>query len=299
MSRTARVTTQQGRQSQVSPDGRNIEPVDEPVEAWDLCFEEGHCAGVHRSLFAGVRVWDGHLHLGRDRDGHVLDDERIFTDMNRFGVEKAVVFPLDEPGPRHDFREANAAVLGAAGRHSGRLIPFFRLNPWSDWRREYERCLGLGFRGIKLHPRAQRFAIDGPVADPIFAQAELDRLPVLVHTGFGIDRPGERLAAVVTRHPALRLLAGHSCLAELERGIRVLAPHENVWFETSMVPVYDLLQLLDRVGPKRLVLGSDAPYGALAVALQALIGAAAIIDASRESVRPVLGDNLARLLGEW
>ena len=267
------------------------------VEAWELCFEDGHCAGILRSLFAGVRVWDGHMHLGRDRDGHVLDAEHLLAEMDCFGVERAVVFPLDEPGARHDFRDANAAVCDAACRHPGRLIPFFRLDPWSDWGPEYERWHRLGFRGIKLHPRAQLFPIDGPAAEPIFARAALDGLPVLIHTGWGVDRPGERLAAVAARYPSLRLVAGHGCLAELERAIRLLVPHDNVWFETSIVPAYDLVPLLDRLGPERLVLGSDAPYGSLAAALQALVGAATVIGASRESVRPALGDNLAQVVG--
>lgn len=33
------------------------------AERWDLCFEHGHCAGIHRSLFAGTSVCDAHAHL--------------------------------------------------------------------------------------------------------------------------------------------------------------------------------------------------------------------------------------------
>lgn len=273
-------------------------PAEDAIEAWDLCFQDGHCAGVHRSLFEGAAVWDAHAHLGRDRDGHALDAESLLAEMHRFGAAKSVVFPLDDPGPGRDFRAANTAVLGAARRHPDRLIPFFRLDPWSDWAEEYDRCLGAGFRGIKLHPRAQLFGADAEIAEPIFARAASDSLTVLVHTGLGVDRPARRLAAVARRHPSLRLIAGHACFAELESAIRILGPCTNVWLETSGVAAYDLVPFLKSVGPSRLLLGSDAPYGSLAAALQALVGAAVALGVPREVVRPALGDNLARLLGE-
>lgn len=270
----------------------------ELLEPWDLCFEEGHCAGIHRSLFAGVRLWDAHAHLGRDRDGHALDADALLGEMDRFGVQRTVVFPLDEPGLRGDFRAANGAVLDSAVRHSGRLIPFFRLDPWTNWEAEYELWLAAGLRGIKLHPRAQFFRIDDPIAAPIFARAEADGLPVLVHTGWGRDRPADSAAAVATRHPSLRLVLGHACFAELGRAIQLLQPCENVFFETSVVPVYDLVRLLAELGPERLLFGSDVPYRTLAGSLQALVGATIAAGQPREVVRPVLGDNLARLLGE-
>lgn len=266
------------------------------VERWDLCFEDGHCAGIHRSLFVGTSVCDAHAHLGRDRDGHELSAEGLIARMDRFGVEQAVVFPLDDPGGRGDFRAANAAVLEASLRCPDRLVPFFRLSPWSDWQPEYERWLRWGFRGIKLHPRAQRFPIDGATVDPIFARAEADGIPVLIHTGLGCERPAAAVDAVAGRHPSLPLILGHSCFAELDEAIRLLGARPNVFFETSVVPVYDLARLLERLGPARLLLGSDEPYRSLAVSLQALVGAAMVIGAERELLRPVLGGTLMRLL---
>lgn len=268
------------------------------LEAWDVCFEHGVCTGACRALFAGTRVWDAHVHLGRDRDGREVNLGWLLGEIDRYGVERCLVFPLDQPGPSGDFGAANAGVLAAALRHRGRLLPFFRLDPRSRWQPEYERWLRWGFRGIKLHPRAQRFAIDDKRADGIFARAERDRLPVLLHTGWGTDRPAERTARVLARHPDLRLILGHACFVDLERAIRLLGGCENVVFETSIAPVYDLAHLLVELGPDRLVLGSDPPYGTLGGALQALVGAALAAGERCELVRPALGDNLARLLGE-
>jgi hypothetical protein len=169
-----------------------------------------------------VRVWDAHTHLGHDRDGHALEAGSLLAERDRFGVETAVVFPLDEPGPLGDFRAANEAVLEASLRHPGRLVPFFRLNPWSEWEPEYERRLRSGLRGIKLHPRAQRFRIDDPIVAPIFARAEADGLPVLIHTGWGRDRPADCAAAIAARHPSLRLILGHASFAEL--GLEIVVP---------------------------------------------------------------------------
>ena len=59
----------------------------------------------------------------------------------------------------------------ARGRSGGRLIPFVRLDLTKTPLEEAARALDLGARGIKLHPRAQAFALDDERLGPIFELA--------------------------------------------------------------------------------------------------------------------------------
>ena len=51
-------------------------------------------------------------------------------------------------------------------------MPFVRLDLNETPIEEATRCLDAGARGIKLHPRAQRFDADDDRLAPVFALAE-------------------------------------------------------------------------------------------------------------------------------
>ena len=65
-------------------------------------------------------------------------------------------------------------------------MPYCRLDPGEDPTAEAERCLALGARGIKLHPRAQAFGFGNGTAEAIFATARDASVPILIHAGRGM-----------------------------------------------------------------------------------------------------------------
>ena len=77
--------------------------------------------------------------------------------MASYGISRAFMFCLDEPDRHPRSRAANDRTLAFAERSNGRLIPFVRLDLNESPIEEATRCLDAGARGIKLHPRAQRF----------------------------------------------------------------------------------------------------------------------------------------------
>jgi predicted TIM-barrel fold metal-dependent hydrolase len=238
--------------------------------------------------------WDAHVHLGRDADGHHLDAGALLADMDRWGVARAVVFPANDPGPRGDFTAANDAVLAAAARHPGRLVPFCRVDPGCGWGPALERAAAGGARGLKLHPVAQRFAPEAPEAVACVHAATERGWPVLLHAGFGARRLAGPLAAVLDAVPEARLILAHGARGDARAVRRALAGHPGVWFDTSLAHLPDLIGL----PPGRLLLGTDRPYGDHATALQLVGLAAACAGWGERDLAGVLAGNLAALLGE-
>src|SRR5207302_1754919 len=78
------------------------------------------------------------------------------------------------------FRAGNDRTLEHAQRSDRRLIPFVRLDLTEEPIEEAERCLALGARGIKLHPRAQRFLLNDERLAPVFALAAERKVPLLI-----------------------------------------------------------------------------------------------------------------------
>src|SRR6478609_2825200 len=121
------------------------------IEEWDH--------ELRRELPEGADIFDAHLHLGHDIDGMVGDYDELERVMERYGISRAFMFCMDEPDRHPAFQAPNDRTLEHGARSGGRLVPFVRLDLGERPIEEAERCLDLGARGIKLHPRAQKFLL--------------------------------------------------------------------------------------------------------------------------------------------
>src|SRR5436305_11245188 len=157
----------------------------EPLERARELFSEFE-AQLRTEMPADADVFDAHTHLGNDIDGMVGRYEELLEQMDRYGVSRSFVFCLDERDRHPGFRAGNDRTLAAAERSGGRLIPFVRLALDEEPIAEAERCLERGARGIKLHPRAQKFLLDDERLAPVFAVAAERRVPILIHGGRGL-----------------------------------------------------------------------------------------------------------------
>jgi hypothetical protein len=237
----------------------------------------------------GVAGVDAHVHLGRDRDGHALGAEALVADLDRAGLDGAVVFPPDDPGPDGTFGQANAAVLEAARRHP-RLVPFCRVDPSRPGAAAaMERAARGGARGLKLHPVAQRFAPESPDAVACVRDAASRGWPVLIHAGFGARPLGDPIRVLCEAAPEARLILAHGGRGDA-RALRELAADERyrIVFDTSLAAVTDLAAL----PPERLAFGSDRPYGEHASARQLVGLTARVAGWSPAQLAGVMGGNL-------
>jgi hypothetical protein len=253
-------------------------------------------AELDRLLPRREGVVDAHTHLGTDEDGQSLDLGELIGFLDQVSeAARACVFPLHDPERRPAYRTPNDRVLHWAREAGGRLFPYCRLDPAEDPVGEAERCLALGARGIKLHPRAQSFGFGNAAAAAIFEVARDARVPILIHAGRGMP-PMDSLADLALRFPEVPLVLAHAAIADQGMFAARLADHPTVVYDTSCFSALDLIELFARVPAERIVFGSDVPYGRPVGGLfQTLrVAAYAGLDASeRESVA---GDTMTALL---
>src|SRR5690349_10121473 len=114
-----------------------------------------------------LALYDAHTHIGQnDPDGFKQTPEELNRVMANADA-RAVTFPMHEPD---GYPLANDVAIAAA-KASDRLEAFCRLDPRVDPVKEANRCLDAGAVGIKLHPRAEQFAMDEPGVREIIAIA--------------------------------------------------------------------------------------------------------------------------------
>ncbi len=169
-----------------------------------------------RSLLPpGAEIFDAHVHVGTDIDGFTAPLDDLLATMRRYGISRANAFCLDEPDRHPAFRAANDRTLAAAEASGGMLVPFVRLDLAVEPLEEARRCLDRGARGIKLHPRAQRFHLTDEGLSPVFAIAGEYGVPILIHGGRGLPPIAEALHRLVEAHPETQLIVAHGGIADL------------------------------------------------------------------------------------
>jgi uncharacterized protein len=236
---------------------------------------------------------DVHTHIGsNDPDGYRCSREELVAALERIDA-RAVVFPLQEPG---GYPGPNDMVIRAAEESGGRLFPFCRLDPHDAPLAEAERALAAGAKGIKLHPRAERFALDHPELRPVFELADERRLPVLCHAGRGIPALGRHTLQACSRYPNMRLILAHAGISDLAWIWRLAPDHPNLFFDTAWWSPSDLQTLLALVPPGQVLMASDAPYGTPAWGASSALRHALQVGLDHDQVRAVLGGQAARLV---
>jgi predicted TIM-barrel fold metal-dependent hydrolase len=242
-----------------------------------------------------AEIFDAHLHLGRDIDGMIGDYDQLEALMTQYGIAHAFMFCLDEPDRHPAFRAANNRTLDFAARSGRRLIPFVRLDQNESPLEEAQRCLDLGARGIKLHPRAQRFDATDERLAPVFALASERRVPILIHGGRGLPPIAAGLAALVERYPEATLIIAHAGIADMAQLARAMAGRRNVFFDTSTWSPVDLLDFYRQVPPEQVLYASDYPYGQYTTSLFLALRTARLAGYDEQQVRGVLADNAQRI----
>jgi len=136
---------------------------------------------------------DIHTHLGRIlREDVPVTAEELIENMDKWGVEKAVVLPLDATPEGSTFWFTTEQVIDVYRKYPERIIPFCKLDPRQinnspdtdfTWiLKEYKDlgCKGVGEITANLY-------IDDPMVINLFRQCGDMEMPVLFHL---VDRIG-------------------------------------------------------------------------------------------------------------
>jgi len=250
---------------------------------------------LRRELPDGADIFDAHTHLGMDIDGMVGVYEDLERGMEKYGISRCFLFCLDEPDRHPGFRAGNDRTLEHAARSGGRMIPFVRLDMNEGPIEEAKRCLDRGARGIKLHPRAQKFLLNDERLAPVFELAAERKVPILIHGGRGLPPIADDLAHLVDTYDDAQLIVAHAGIADLAALADRLGGKPGVFFDTSVWSPLDLLGLYRLVGPEQVVYASDYPYGQQPASLLIALRTARLAGLDEEQVRDVLARNVHRI----
>ena len=221
--------------------------------------------------------------------GDSYTTEELLRGLDEAGTDKAVVCSL---GQQID----NEYISSLTAEYPDRLIGFAEVNPRAEDAVEtIEEFIGRGpLRGLKLHPTMHGYHFaDHGLLDPIFAACATWRAPILVNA---LDDPFcgpfavEEISRGFPEVPVLLAHMGHVWNA-MEAMI-VAGRHEHIYLESSSTDLLEVKTAYDKVGPGKIVMGTDWPGNAFD--LERLKIARAVPDEADRAL--VEGGNLEAIL---
>lgn len=248
---------------------------------------------------------DIHTHPIFAQEGHGRDRVDEFVRLARAaGIGHVValgdVLAYGRSPSEAQCRKINEDTAWVLRKHAGFVTGFICLNPTLGARavdREVERCVELGFKGIKLE--IANNARDRCMA-PVMAAAARQGLIVLQHAWSMVKvkqrtfhSDPEDVALLARRHPEVRIIMAHLTGCGI-RGVLAICDCPNVWIDTSgAAPEAGLVEYaVAQLGAERVLHGSDAPIRDYGVSL-ARVTTAQISPAAK---RRILCENARELL---
>jgi L-fuconolactonase len=197
--------------------------------------------------------------------------EQLVADMDRAGVDRAILVPPSFDHDRNDYAlEAvrmhpdRFAIMGRVPLHAGG-------DDFLERWRDQPRMLGVR---LTFHRDADRPWLTDGTADWFWPQAERHDIPVMVHAPERLAEIGK----VAARHPGLRIIVDHMGFARATMDdatvpavarMNALARHPNVFVKVSALPCFSserypfknlrepLRRVIEAFGPRRAFWGSD------------------------------------------
>lgn len=246
----------------------------------------------------GLSIYDTHAHLGEARhSGRSFDADQMLRVMDWHGADRALLIPfpvVENHRMEHD--RIAAAVRGHPDRFAGAacVYPFLPEQVFMD---EVRRCAEeLGFRALKLQPQYQALNPVSARSDFFFETARLHNLPVVCHTGTGVPYALPSLFIMPARKfPEVRLILGHAGGGVFAAEAIVAATVcPNIYIEMSSLMPHHILEILNHVGPDRLMIGSDLPEN-----MEAEFGKIESLDVPEKVKKDIFWNTAKRVFDGW
>ncbi len=222
--------------------------------------------------------------------------ENLLLFMDKNGIERSVVLPVAP------FVSARRYLEECKGQD--RFIPFATAYPDEGWEIDLKEAMEAGCRGVKIHPILQRIAPEDEFYMNLAEVVRPYKRPIISHTGpfdyytvadgyrcYGDVRRFEKLVAAF---PDIPFIFGHSGLAGVKYAMDIAARYSNVHLESSFQSAGRLRKMLDAIGNRRVMFGSDWPETNQKVALSI---ARKVAGTDKELLDNLLWRNIEELIG--
>lgn len=176
-----------------------------------------------------------------------MDVEDFVEQLNKIGVEKAIIFNLDEETPSRIAGLPNDYYADIVRQYPHKFIGFAGIDPLKkmDAVREIRRSYDLGLRGVAVRPFMFEIPPHHAKMYPIYSTCVELNIPIWFHLSINystntmeVERP-IYLDIVAQDFPDLKIIAGHGGWPWVDELVAVAWRNSNIYIDiASYIPKY-------------------------------------------------------------
>ena len=220
-------------------------------------------------------IIDAHVHIGGEAVGFVMTEEIVLKSMDKYHIDVCIISNGDSGEYGHDLeilpeevqinqKETLQRAIRFAKENEGRIYAAFWCKPHHELLdEEIDKMISENRKhmiALKVHPYHSNLAFDDEKMIPYLDLAMKYNLPVIVHTGNGYNDSPERVYNMAKKYPQLKFIMAHMGLGtDNQLAIDLMAKADNLYADTTWVPVSTTLEVIKRYGSKRVMFGTDSP----------------------------------------
>ncbi len=211
-------------------------------------------------------------HIPMCYDGRL---QTLISESEKCGITKNVIFSVaTKPAQVHSI---NAFIADMVAQYPDKFIGLGTLHPDSeDMEKDVDELIGLGLKGVKLHPDIQGIAVDDVRCHKIYKLCE-GRLPVLIHAGdkrYDFSNPN-RIKPILEEYPNLTVIGAHFAgYSVWDEAVQELSKFKNLYVDCSssmaMITPEKTSELIHAYGVDKVLFATDFPMWNIAEELKRL-----------------------------
>lgn len=220
-------------------------------------------------------IIDTHVHIGGEAVGFHMNEAMVIEAMDRYGIDFAVVSNADASEVDHQQKllpkelqvsqeEALERTITFARKYLGRIGAAPWIKPLTQgYTKELEKMVMENkdiIYAIKIHPYHSNISPTDERVLPYIELAERIKVPVISHTGNGDKDSPAHLYETAKMFPKVSFVMVHMGLGtDNKEALEVLGKADNLYGDTTWVPMKTTIEAIKKYGSKRILFGSDMP----------------------------------------
>lgn len=222
-----------------------------------------------------MKIIDTHTHIGGENAGFCMTEAMVLEMMKKYHIDYAIVSNGDAAEMDHHQQLLPEKVQVTQEDALKRTLDFAKKNPEhigiAVWVKPYLQgltnelkeliCDNLEFiKAIKLHPFHSNVSPVDEQMLPYLQFASEYRLPVVSHTGGCEAASPIHLYEAARQFPEIPFVMVHMGLGtDNQEALDLLGKQDNLYGDTTWVPIQTTMEAIHRYGSKKMLFGSDAP----------------------------------------
>ena len=197
---------------------------------------------------------DSHFHVGRFHNYNATP-AKINKIVNALNIKQIAVSSLS--ACTESYVQLKKEHLELEALLPGRVLSILWLSPQFLKKRGWDSILnsGIKWKGLKVHGLQHK--PDNSFYNRVVEIAKHYSFPVIIHTGGSAETDAGAYRKIIEKNNSVTFILAHG--RPISDTLDILHANDNVWVDTSFMPLENITLLLDKGLSKKIVYGSDYP----------------------------------------